>query len=124
MSINLDKEKLPKSTFTCGPSQGHPQIRLTSVSQMSFERSHRAGDLSQNGLYKEATENLRTLLGIPASYTIMFYHGGATPALDAVTWNLTKDSISGLNFGAFSKLWCAQIASVLDESIKKDFKKP
>ena len=124
MSINLEKDKLPKSTFTCGPSQGHPQIRQIPVSQMSFERSHRAGDLTEKGLYKEATENLRTLLGIPSDYAIIFYHGGATPALDAVTWNLTKDSISGLNFGAFSKLWCAQIAAVLDESIKKDFKKP
>ena len=123
MSINLDKEQLPKSTFTCGPSQGHPQIRQTPVSQMSFERSHRAGDLAQNGLYKEATENLRTLLSIPSDYAIIFYHGGATPALDAIAWNLTKDSISGLNFGAFSKLWCAQIAAVLDDSIRKDFKK-
>jgi len=123
MTVKLSQNELPTSTFTCGPSQGHPQIRKVQVSSMSFERSHRAGDMALNGLYKQATENLRKLFGLPQDYTIIFYHGGATTAMDAIVWNMTKDSISGLNFGAFSKLWTEKIASVLEDSVRKDFKK-
>lgn len=124
MSVSFSKEALPSSTFTCGPSQGHPQIRKTPVCDMMFERSHRAGDVAAKGLYKEAADNLRKLIAVPQDYTVIFYHGGATPALDASAWNLTKDSISGLSFGAFSKMWCKKIAAVLGEAVKKDFKEP
>lgn len=124
MSIKLAVSNLPTSTFTCGPSQGHPAIRQTPLYKTQFERSHRAKDVSTDGLYKEATENLRTLLGLPADYTIIFFMGGATPALDAVAWSLTKDSISGLSFGAFSKLWCKKIAGCLEDSVKKEFREP
>ena len=122
MSIKLSVADLPTSTFTCGPSQGHPAIRQTPLCQTQFERSHRAKDVAGEGLYKEATDNLRTLLGLPEDYTVIFFMGGATPALDAVAWSLTKGSISGLSFGAFSKLWCKKIAGCLEESVKKDFK--
>lgn len=124
MSIKLAVADLPTSTFTCGPSQGHPAIRQTPLYKTQFERSHRAKDVSTDGLYKEATENLRTLLGLPVDYTIIFFMGGATPALDAVAWSLTKDSISGLSFGAFSKLWCKKIAGCLEDSVKKEFREP
>ena len=108
MSIKLNTADLPTSTFTCGPSQGHPVIRQTPLSQTLFERSHRAKDISTDGLYKEATANLRQLLALPDDYTVIFFMGGATPALDAVAWSLTTNSISGLSFGAFSKLWCSR----------------
>ncbi len=117
MSIKLDVSKMPSATFTCGPSQGHPVIRHTPVCQTEFERSHRAKDISTEGLYKEATENLRKLLSLPADYTVIFFLGGATPAMDAVIWNLTKNSLSGLSFGAFSKLWAKKIASRLEENV-------
>ena len=122
--MNLDKNNLPTSTFTCGPSQGHPTVRKTPLYQTLFERSHRAKDISSDGLYKSATDNLRKLFDLPADYTVIFFMGGATPALDAVAWSLTKDSISGLSFGAFSKLWCKKIAACLEDSVKKDFKEP
>ena len=109
MSIKLAVSDLPTSTFTCGPSQGHPVIRQTPLYKTQFERSHRAKDVAAEGLYKQATDNLRKLLDLPADYTVIFFMGGATPALDAVAWSLTKDSISGLSFGAFSKLWCKKI---------------
>lgn len=117
MSIKLDASKLPASTFTCGPSQGHPVIRETPVCKTQFERSHRAKDISTDGLYKEATENLRQLLSLPADYTVIFFLGGATPAMDAIIWNLTKNSLSGLSFGAFSKLWTKKIASRLEANV-------
>ena len=122
MSIKLSVADLPTSTFTCGPSQGHPVIRQTPLYKTQFERSHRAKDISGEGLYKEATDNLRKLLSLPADYTVIFFMGGATPALDAVAWSLTKDSISGLSFGAFSKLWCKKIAGCLEDNVKKEFK--
>jgi phosphoserine aminotransferase len=121
MDIKIPSDILPDSTFTCGPSQGHPEIREVKLKDTLFERSHRASDITKNGMIKEATENLRELLHIPKDYVIMFFLGGATPALDSVSWGLTKDSISGLRFGSFSNLWGKKIANNLDESIKKTF---
>jgi phosphoserine aminotransferase len=89
-----------------------------------FERSHRAGDITTNGYFKEATENIKKLLGVPEDYTLVFFHGGASTALDAVAWSLTKDSISGLSFGTFSTMWCEDEAERLPADVKKDFKKP
>lgn len=122
--IQIPIELLPTSTFTCGPSQGHPTIRQTPLCQTQFERSHRAKDISTDGLYKEATANLKKLLSLPEDYTVLFFLGGATPALDAVMWNLVTNSVSGLSFGAFSKLWCQKIAARLGEQVVKDFKEP
>ncbi len=124
MSVKIPTNDLPTSAFTCGPSQGHPVIRETPLYKTQFERSHRAKDISTDGLYKEATANLRALLDLPADYTVIFFMGGATPALDAAAWSLTKNSISGLSFGAFSKLWCKKIAACLEDTVKKDFKEP
>ena len=120
--IKIPVELLPASTFTCGPSQGHPILRETPLYKTMFERSHRAKDISTEGLYKEATENLKKLLSLPQDYTVIFFLGGATPALDAVMWNLVTNSVSGLSFGAFSKLWCQKIASRLGDSVTKEFK--
>lgn len=122
MNIQLDPANLPTVTFSCGPGQGHPAIRQTPLYQTLFERSHRAPDVSTHGLYKEATENLRTLLTLPPDYTILFFLGGATPAMDAVIWNLTKDSLSGLAFGAFSRRWTHQIASRLESSVRRSIR--
>lgn len=122
MSIKLDATQLPTSTFTCGPSQGHPVIRETPLCQTLFERSHRAKDISTDGLYKEATDNLRQLLSLPADYTVIFFLGGATPAMDAIIWSLTKNSLSGLSFGAFSKLWTKKIASRLEANVVRSIR--
>ncbi|MFW5799356.1 MAG: aminotransferase class V-fold PLP-dependent enzyme, partial [Spirochaetota bacterium] len=121
MSINIPSEFLPTSTFTCGPSQGHPDIKEAKLSDTGFERSHRSADITKKGLIKEATDNLRELMRIPKDYVVMFYHGGATPAMDAIAWNLTKDSISGLRFGSFSNLWGKKIGNALDSRVKKEF---
>ncbi len=120
---NFPLAQLPSVTFACGPAQGHPQARLTPLWQTQLERNHRAPDISTHGLYKETTENLRTLLGVPSDYTLIFFPGGATPAMDAVAWSLTKKSLSGLSFGAFSHRWCGQIAGALESDVKKDFQK-
>lgn len=119
MNIQLDPAKLPSVTFSCGPGQGHPVIRQTPLYKTLFERSHRAPDVSTRGLYHETAENLRTLLSLPPDYTVLFFLGGATPAMDAVIWNLTKDSLSGLAFGAFSRRWTHNIAARLENGVRR-----
>ena len=111
--IQLDAALLPTSTFACGPGQGHPDLRLTPLYQTLCERSHRAQDITTQGLFKNATLAGKKLLSIPDDYTLFFFPGGATPAMDAVLWNFTKDSLSGLAFGAFSNRWGNVLASRL-----------
>ena len=109
--VELDPQNLPAVTFACGPAQGLKSVRESELYKTFFERSHRAADISYNGLYKETEEALRTLLSVPEDYTVLFFPGGATAAMDAVLWSLTENSLSGLNMGAFSRLWCTRLAS-------------
>ena len=115
--IKLDFTKLPASTFACGPGQGHPVIRETPLYKTLFERSHRASDISTDGLYKEAVQNLRELFSLPQDYTVIFFMGGASAAMDAVMWSLVKNSVSGLSFGAFSKRWGHEMLSRLEPNV-------
>ncbi len=101
---------LPTSSFSCGPGQGLASVRTAPLYQTLFERSHRAADMSFEGLYKEATENLRALLQIPSDYTVIFFPGGATAAMDSVLWSLAQGRVSGVDIGAFSHLWCHTLA--------------
>ena len=110
---------LPISSFSCGPGQGLFSVRTAPLYKTLFERSHRAADISFNGLYKETINHLRTLLQIPTDYTVLFFPGGATAAMDSVVWSLTKNRISGTDIGAFSHLWCAQLAGRLESSVSR-----
>ncbi len=116
MNIEIPEHLLPDSTFTCGPSQAHPDIKQATLGEIPFERSHRSAAMSADGLVGEATSNIRKLLRVPDDYAVIFFLGGATPALDATAWNMSKDSISGYCFGAFSNLWgkkiCSQVPGV------------
>ena len=122
--MKIPAEILPDVTFGCGPSQGHPEIRKTPLCDTMFERSHRAADITTNGYYKEATENIKKLLKVPADYKLVFYMGGATPALDSVVWSLTTDSVSGLAFGSFSDMWALECCDRLPANIKKEIRTP
>lgn len=121
--MKFDPKELPTATFACGPGQGLQDVRQTPLYKTLFERSHRAPDISTKGLYHAAEMQLRQLLHIPENYIVCFFPGGATTTLDAATWSLTLDSVSGLNFGAFSKRWCEQITAPIP-NIKRDFKTP
>lgn len=110
--ITLDKNSLPTNTFACGPGQCLDELRLTPLARTQFERSHRAPDIVHH-IYQHATEQLRLLLNVPADYTLCFFPGGANAAMDAVLWNLTKDTLSGLSFGAFSHRWASEMAQRL-----------
>lgn len=108
--VTLDKTNLPSVTFACGPAQGLKTVRETPLFKTLFERSHRAADLSFDGLYKETEDRLRALLQIPTDYTVLFFAGGATAAMEAVLWSLSGKSISGIKMGAFSNFWCDTLA--------------
>ena len=115
MSIFFNDNELPTASFSCGPGQGLPAVRNAKLYETLFERSHRAADITFDGLYKECIQNLRTLLEIPEDYTVLFFPGGVTPAMDAVLWSLAKGTISGVDIGAFSHLWCEDLAGGLPE---------
>jgi len=123
MNLKFNSAELPTSTFACGPGQGHRDIRQTPLYKTLFERSHRADDISTHGIYAAAEKELRQLLQIPNDYLLCFFPGGATPTLDAVTWSLSLQGVSGLAFGAFSDRWCYEIAEQIP-NLKKDFKAP
>ncbi|MCQ2411062.1 MAG: aminotransferase class V-fold PLP-dependent enzyme [Elusimicrobiaceae bacterium] len=111
--VILDKKSLPSSTFACGPAQSLPSQRHAHLCETHFERSHRAPDFTTNGLYKQATLELKKLFDLSDDYTVCFFPGGASPAMEAVLWNLTLDTLSGLAFGEFSNRWAQGIASRL-----------
>lgn len=120
MTIVIPQELLPTSSFSCGPAQALPHVRQTPLYRTLFERNHRAEDISSAGLLRQTTENLRTLLHVPHDYTILFFPGGATAAMDAVLWSLTQDTLSGIDMGAFSHLWCEKLATRVP-GIKRNF---
>jgi phosphoserine aminotransferase len=68
-----------------------------------MEVSHRSKDFI--ACAAEAEADLRTLLGIPANYKVLFLQGGATGMFSAIPMNLTAaDSvIDYVNTGAWSK---------------------
>ena len=123
MNSKLNLSELPTSTFACGPGQGHPDIRQTPLYKTLFERSHRAPDVTTYGLYHAAELQLRKLLHIPEDYLLCFFPGGATTTLDAVTWSLSLQTVSGLSFGAFSKRWCESITKQIPH-LKADIVTP
>ncbi|MBR4591718.1 MAG: hypothetical protein IKO35_00730, partial [Elusimicrobiaceae bacterium] len=110
--VTLNLHQLPSSTFACGPSQAHPALRQIPLYQTRFERNHRAPDIV-HFVYEEAAQQLRRLLQLSDEYTLCFFPGGANAAMDAVLWNLTKDTLSGLAFGEFSNRWAHAMANVV-----------
>jgi len=108
----LDKKLLPISTFACGPGQALKSLRQTPLCDTHFERNHRAPDVVRD-IYEHADRELRRLLEIPPDYSLCFFPGGANAAMDAVLWNLTTDTLSGLAFGEFSRRWADTMASRL-----------
>lgn len=115
--MKIPKNILPSSTFTCGPSQALKSVENTPLVKTLFERSHRSPKIAQEGLYRETTLNIKKLFNLSDDYTILFFPGGATAAMDGVIWTMTDKTISGLIFGSFSKRWMKDINFL--ENIKK-----
>ena len=110
MSVLLSQLSLPSSTFACGPGQALRAVRCTPLAQTRFERNHRAPDIVRE-VYQQAAEELKKLLHLSNEHTVCFFPGGASPAMDAVLWNLAQDTLSGLAFGEFSNRWALAMAA-------------
>lgn len=117
--MKIPQNILPSKTFTCGPSQALKSVENTPLIKTFFERSHRSPSIAQEGLYRQTTLNIKKLFNLSDDYTILFFPGGATAAMDAVVWTLTNKSISGLVFGSFSKRWIKDTNFL--EDIKRTF---
>ena len=107
--MKIPQNILPNSTFACGPSQALKSVSKTPLAKTLFEISHRNPKLAQEGLYKETILNLKKLFNLNDDYTVLFFPGGATAAMDAVVWTMTDKTISGLQYGSFSKRWMKDI---------------
>ena len=68
-----------------------------------MEMSHRGKEYMS--IHAEAEADLRTLLGIPANYKVLFLQGGATAQFDMVPMNLLRGKAAAdyLNTGEWSK---------------------
>ncbi len=110
--VTLTKSLLPASTFACGPAQALAALRPVALADTFFERNHRAADVVKN-LYQKTAEELKELFELSNDYTVCVFPGGANNAMDAVLWNLTLDTLSGLAFGEFSTRWASTLAARL-----------
>ena len=117
--MKIPRNILPSKTFTCGPAQALKSVENTPLVKTFFERSHRSPSIAQKGLYRQTTLNIKKLFNLNDDYTILFFPGGATAAMDAVVWTLTNKSISALVFGSFSKRWIKNTNFI--DGIKKTF---
>ena len=67
-----------------------------------MEMSHRSKVFQQ--IVDEAEQDLRTLMGIPDNYKVLFMQGGATLQFAAIPWNLMKNGKAVyIETGAWSK---------------------
>ena len=97
--------------FSAGPSMLPLPVLEKAASEMTdynnsgmsvMEMSHRSS--VYDAVIKEAEQNLRKLMNIPANYKILFLQGGATTQFAAVPLNLMKNGKADyIVSGSFSK---------------------
>lgn len=94
---------MKKLFFTVGPTQLYPTVSnhiKTALEDSVLSISHR-GKRFQD-IYKQTTDNLRKLMGIPADYHI-FFLGSATEAMERIIQNTVERHSFHLVNGSFSK---------------------
>lgn len=109
---------MQKVFFTVGPSQLYPTVRKhikTALRDDVASISHRGKQFMD--IYKQTTDNLRELMGVPQDYHI-FFLGSATEAMERIIQNTVEDNSFHLVNGAFSKKFFT-IASQLGKKAEK-----
>lgn len=104
--------------FTVGPSQLYSTVRKhieIALQDDVASISHRGKQFV--GIYKQTTDNLRRLMGIPSDYHI-FFLGSATEAMERVIQNTIENHSFHLVNGAFSKRFFT-IAAQLEKKAEK-----
>ncbi len=94
---------MKKVFFTVGPSQLYPTVAEhinTAICEDVASISHRGKRFMD--IYKQTTDNLRKLMGIPQDYHI-FFLGSATEAMERIIQNTVEAHSFHLVNGAFSK---------------------
>ena len=98
--------------FSAGPATLPLEVLETARDELTnwhgsgmsvMEMSHRGKEYMS--IHAEAEADLRTLLGIPANYKVLFLQGGATAQFDMVPMNLLRGKAAAdyLNTGEWSK---------------------
>src|SRR5690348_16679980 len=94
---------MKKIFFTVGPSQLYPTVAKhlkTALKEQFFSSSHRSKNFMQ--MYKDTSDNLKTLLNIPATHHI-FFVSSALEAMERTVQNVVeKNSFHFVN-GSFSR---------------------
>ena len=72
--------------FSSGPCAKRPDFTLDSLSDAPLGRSHRAA--VGKAKLKQAIEETREILGVPADYRIGIVPGSDTGAFEMAMWNL------------------------------------
>ncbi|WP_134773644.1 3-phosphoserine/phosphohydroxythreonine transaminase [Ornithinimicrobium flavum] len=87
-----------------------------------MEMSHRSPEFV--GIAAEAEARMRSLLGVPDDYAVLFLQGGATGQFAAVPLNLTAEGAGAayLNTGAWSKKAIGEARKYLDVQVLADEK--
>jgi len=94
---------MKKVYFTVGPTQLYPTVKEhinTAIREDVASISHRGKGFVD--VYKQTTDNLRKLMGIPPDYHI-FFLGSATEVMERIIQNTVKSHSFHLVNGAFSK---------------------
>jgi phosphoserine aminotransferase len=103
----------PVFNFSAGPAVLPREVLLEVQSDLLdwhgsgmsvMEMSHRGKEFMQ--IAAEAEEDLRSVMGIPANYRVLFLQGGATTQFAMVPMNLLRgrDSVDFVDTGHWSKL--------------------
>ncbi len=90
-----------KMFFTVGPSALYPTVKShikTAMRNDIFITNHRGKQFAD--IYKNTTDNLRKLMGIPQDYRI-FFLGSATEAMERIIENTVEEKSFHLVNGAF-----------------------
>ncbi len=106
--------------MTVGPSQLYPTVQAHikgALREDILSISHR-GKRFQD-IYKQTTNNLRELMGIPPTHHI-FFLGSATEAMERIIQNTVETNSFHLVNGAFSKRFFTMAAQLGKKAEKKE----
>src|SRR3989338_7269601 len=109
---------MKKIYFTVGPSQVYPTLykHLNQALKINIPSlNHRGADFKE--LFKQTTNNLKTLLNIPESYQI-FFVSSALEAMEITIMGLTEKTSFHIITGSFGKAW-ANFAAELGKNVLK-----
>lgn len=112
MVINTPAVRPDDPRFSSGPCAKPPTFSLSNLADAPLGRSHRA-DVGKAKL-KQAIEETRDLLGIPADYKIAIVPASDTGAFEMAMWNLLGERpVEMLAWESFGAGWVTDVVKQL-----------